>query len=162
MVKTDKNIRSSYKSYCGVSDTPIDIKRYITIANDFNKYLTDQVLKGFEVVLPARLGVLSIQGIKQVIRFDVEGNPILPPDWVKTKALWERSPDAKERKQLVYHTNDHTNGVRYKYFWSKKRVLVENKTLYSLRMTRANKRAVNSEINKGKEYFVQKPRANGN
>jgi hypothetical protein len=161
MLKTDRNIRSSYKRYKGNSENPVDIKRYITIANNFNKYLTDQILEGFEVVLPARLGVLSIQGTKQIVRFDSEGKPILPPDWVRTKILWNKCEECKERKQLVYQTNDHTNGIRYKYFWSKKRVLVENKILYSLRMTRDNKRAVNSNINNGKEYFVQKRKVNG-
>ena len=65
-------------------------------------------------------------------QFDENGNPILPPNWAKTKELWEKNPEAKAKKQLVYCTNDHTNGIRYKIIWSKRRVLVENKTLYSL------------------------------
>jgi len=158
MVKTDKNIRHSYKTYCANVEQPKDIKVFISIANNFNKFLMDKVLEGFEVILPARTGAISIVGTKQQIRFDIEGNPILPPDWVRTKALWDRNPEAKERKQLVYITNDHTNGVRYKFFWSKKRILIPNKSLYSLRMTRANKRAVSNNINQGKEYFVQKNR----
>lgn len=148
MTKTDKNIRDSFKG------SP-DIKRNIEIANNFNKFLMEKVFEGFEVVLPARLGVLSVVGTKQEIKFDSEGNPMLPPDWVKTKALWEKSPEAKEQKKLVYHTNSHTGGVRYKIFWSKRRVLVTNKNLYSLRFTRTNKRRVHEEITKNKkEYFV--------
>jgi len=156
MVKTDKNIRDSYKYHKKESDNPTDIKTYISIVNGLNQFLMEQVLDGLEVVLPARLGVMSIVGTKQKVRFDTEGNPILPPDWVKTKALWERDPEAKARKQLVYITNDHTNGVRYKLFWSKKRVLVENKNLYSFRLTRTNKRAIHSKVvHENKEYFVK-------
>jgi hypothetical protein len=156
MLKTDKNIRDSYREYKKSVDNPVDIKTYISIANNFNNFLMDKILDGFEVVLPARLGVMSIIGTKQKIKFDNNGDPILPPDWVKTKKLWEKNPEAKEKKQKVYHTNDHTNGVRYKLLWSKLRVLVENKNLYSFRLTRTHKRSINHKIvNEGKEYFVK-------
>jgi hypothetical protein len=42
----------------------------------------------------------------------------------------------------VYCTNEETDGIVYKYHWSKTRSPIENKTLYALRMTR-DKRAVN-------------------
>lgn len=156
MVKTDRNIRDSYKHYKKSVENPIDIKTYISIANNFNNFLMDKVLDGLEVVLPARLGVMSIVGTKQKIKFDNNGNPILPPDWVKTKKLWEDNPEAKANKTLVYQTNDHTNGIRYKLLWSKKRVLVENKNLYSFRLTRTHKREINHKVvNEGKEYFVK-------
>jgi hypothetical protein len=150
MRKTDKNIRDSFRG------SP-DIKRNIEIANNFNKFLVEKVYDGFEVVLPARLGLISIVGTKQNITFDEDGNPNLPPDWVKTKKLWATNEQAKLNKKLIYHTNAHTGGIRYKFFWSKKRVLVQNKTLYSLRMTRTNKRRVYDEVvNNKKEYLVTK------
>lgn len=156
MVKTDKNIRTSFGYYKKQTENPVDIKDYIAIVNNFNKFLMDKVLAGFEVVLPARLGVMSIIGTKQEIRFDANGEPILPPDWVKTKELWEKNPEAKEKKTRMFHTNDHTNGIRYKLLWSKRRVLVENKTLYSFRLTRTNKRAISTMVTvEGKEYFIK-------
>ena len=147
-----RNLRDSYKEYCQTTEEPVDIKTYLLITGDYNKFLVSKVLDGFEVTLPARMGTLSIIGKKQNVRFE-DGKVIgLAPDWVRTKKLWEENPEAKERKQLVYHKNDHTDNTRYKFLWSKCRVLVENKTLYSLRMTRDNKRAVHAQIIQGKQY----------
>jgi len=151
-----KNLRDSYKQYCKTVDNPIDIKSYLLITGDYNKFLTDKVLNGDEVTLPARMGTLSIIGKKQKVRFDSEGNVVgLAPDWVKTKQLWESNPEAKKEKKRVFHTNSHTDNTRYRFLWSKCRVLVENKTLYSLRMTRDNKRAVHSKIKEGKQYTTK-------
>lgn len=151
-----KNLRDSYKMYKKECDNPVDIKTYLLIAADYNKFLINKVLEGEEVSLPARMGTLSIIGKKQKVRFDEEGKVIgLAPDWVKTKKLWDENPEAKKNKKLVYHTNEHSDNIRYKFSWSKFRVLVENKTLYSLRLTRTNKRAVHKKIINGQEYITR-------
>lgn len=156
MIKTDKNIRESFKLFkkCN-KDSEVDINTFIDLCSNFNKFLIDKILDGHEIVLPEKLGTFSIQGIKQEIKFDDKGNPNLPPDWVKTKALWERCEECKEKKQLVYHTNDHTNGVRYKLVWSKKNSITKYKVLYSFRLTRDNKRAIHKKVLDNKEYYVK-------
>lgn len=149
------NLRDSYKKYLETTDNPVDIKTYIILGSLYNKFLIAKALQGEEVTLPSRMGTLSIVGRKPVVRFK-EGKIVgLPPDWVKTKELWDSNPEAKERKQLLYHTNAHTDGVKYKWNWSKKNVLVENKTLYALRLTRENKRAVHQLIKDGKQYVTK-------
>ena len=148
-----RNLRDSYKLYKQSAVDPVDIKTYLLLAADYNKFLIDKVLTGKEVTLPSRMGTLSITGKKQEIKFDEDGKVTgLAPDWVKTKELWANNPQAKKEKKRIFHTNDHTDNVRYKFLWSKKNVLVENKTLYSLRLTRTNKRAVYSKILKGAQY----------
>lgn len=148
-----KNLRESYKLYKETVENPVDIQTYLILAGDYNTFLIDKVLEGKGVTLPSRMGTLEILGRKQTIKFNEEGKVEgLAPDWVKTKALWDSNPKAKEQKKLVHHINNHTDGVRYKYLWSKKNVLVENKTLYSLRLTRTNKRAVHSKIMEGVQY----------
>tara|TARA_R110000803_G_scaffold45536_1_gene95918 strand:+ start:749 stop:1210 length:462 start_codon:yes stop_codon:yes gene_type:complete len=148
-----KNLRESYKLYKETVENPTDIQQYLLIAADYNKFLMDKVLKGKEVTLPSRMGTLSIVGRKQKIRFDDEGKVVgLAPDWVKTKELWDSNPKAKAEKKRVFHLNSGTGGVRYKFLWSKKHVLVQNKTLYSLRLTRTNKRAVHANILNGAQY----------
>lgn len=150
-----RNIRDSYKLYKKSTENPVDIKTYIEIANGYNQHLMDKVLDGEKVTLPMRFGTLCIMGKKQKIRFDENGNVKgLAPDWVKTKQLWDKNSEAKERKQLVYHTNEHSSTIRYKFLWAKSRVLITNKTLYSLRLTRTNKREVNKRVNEGKEYLT--------
>lgn len=123
------------------------------ICGEFNKFLCSKVLDGHEVTLPSRFGTLSIIGREQKVRFDEAGNVVgLPPDWKKTRELWDRNPEAAKKKTLVYCTNEHTSNIRYKFLWSKKKVIIENKTLYSLRMTRTNKRTVYKLLMNGKEY----------
>ena len=151
-----KNIRDSYKLYKNSTAHPVDIKIYLNLISSYNKFLMEKVLEGKEVTLPSRMGTLSIVGKEQKIRFNEEGKLIgLAPDWVQTKILWESNSEAKAQKKILYHTNSHTDSVRYKYLWSKKNVLVENKTLYSLRLTRTNKRAVHTKIMSGIKYKTQ-------
>lgn len=156
MKKTERNIKSSYKLYCEENENPVDERTYIRLCNEYNKFLVKHVTDGFEITLPERMGTLSIIGTKQVIKFYENGSPNLAIDWPATWQLRKSSAKAKEERKTVYHTNDHTDGVRYKYLWSKKRVLVTNKNFYSLRMTRANKRTVSRLVKKeGKEYFIK-------
>lgn len=151
-----KNVRDSYKSYKQSTENPVDIKTYILYANEYHKFLVEKVFNGDEVTLPLRSGTLSIIGRKQKITFDEEGKMKgLAPDWVKTKQLWDSNPEAKEKKQLLYHTNSHTDNTIYRFLWSKKRILTENKILYSLKMTRENKRRVHNLIKEGKKYVTK-------
>ena len=149
------NIRDSYVVYKNMSTNPISISEYLQITNHFMKFLISKLLSVGEITIPERLGKLNIFGKK--VKIKVENGEIkgLAPDWVKTKQLWDSDEEAKKNKQLVYHFNEETNGVRYKFSWSKNRVLVSNKTLYNLRMTRTNKRELSSLIKQGKEYFIK-------
>lgn len=149
------NIRDSYVVYKNMSTNPISISEYLQITNHFMKFLVSKLLSVGEITIPERLGKLNIFGKK--VKIKVENGEIkgLAPDWVKTKQLWDSDEEAKKNKQLVYHFNEETNGVRYKFSWSKNRVLVSNKTLYNLRMTRTNKRELSSLIKQGKEYFIK-------
>ncbi len=152
--KTELNTRNAIKTLTQEVDMPFETK--IRIANSYMEFLMDKVLDGEEVTLPSRLGTLSIIGKKQKVSLDEDGKiKGLAPDWVKTKQLWDSNPQAKEKKQLLYHTNSHTDNTRYKFFWSKQRILIQNKILYSLKITRDNKRAVHNLILKGKQYITK-------
>ena len=134
------NTRDSYILYKSISKEPLEVSRYIEITNLFMKFLSNKLLEKGSIIIPERLGNLSIIGKKIKVRIEEGKIKGLAPDWVKTKELWEEDSQAKLEKQLVYHFNENTNGIRYKYSWSKNRVLVTNKTLYNLKMTRENKR----------------------
>lgn len=151
-----KNIRDSYKLYKRDCKKPIEIDQYLDIVHSFLKFIMNEVYNGEKVALPQRLGTINVIGKKIKAGIDKETGQIknLAPDWVRTKELWENCPECKENKQLVFHLNEHTNGVRYRINWSKKNVLVKNKTMYSLIFTRDNKRALHKLIINGKEYLV--------
>ena len=149
------NTRDSYVVYKNMSVNPINISQYVQIINHFMKFLSSKLLSTGEINIPERLGKLSIFGKKVNVRIEDGEIKGLAPDWVKTKQLWESDEEAKNNKQLVYHFNEETNGIRYKFAWSKNRVLVSNKTLYNLRMTRTNKRALSNLVKEGKEYLIK-------
>ena len=149
------NTRDSYVVYKNMSVNPINISQYVQIINHFMKFLSSKLLSTGEIILPERLGRLSIFGKKVNVRIEDGEIKGLAPDWVKTKELWDSDPIAKQNKQLVYHFNEETNGIRYKFAWSKNRVLVSNKTLYNLRMTRSNKRELSKLVREGKEYLIK-------
>ena len=149
------NTRDSYVVYKNMSDNPINISEYVQIINHFMKFLITKLLTTGEINIPERLGRLSIFGKKVNVRIEDGEIKGLAPDWVKTKQLWDSDEEAKNNKQLVYHFNEETNGIRYKFAWSKNRVLVSNKTLYNLRMTRSNKRELSKLVREGKEYLIK-------
>jgi len=152
-----KSIRTSYKTYTDNSTQPVEKKEYVSIANGFMKFVMDKVLDGENVKLPVKFGSLYISGKKVNPKLNEEGKIInLAPDWVKTKQLWETCEDCKKDKQLVYHFNEHTNGIKYRYNWSKKNLISRNKILYSLVLSRSNKRALFQKIKEGKEYIIYK------
>lgn len=149
------NTRDSYVVYKNISANPINISQYVQITNHFMKFLITKLLTTGEINIPERLGKLSIFGKKVNVRIEDGEIKGLAPDWVKTKQLWDSDEVAKNNKQLVYHFNEETNGIRYKFSWSKNRVLVSNKTLYNLRMTRSNKRELSRLVREGKEYLIK-------
>lgn len=155
MQKTEANARDSYKLYKSLTKNPIQTKHYLDIGGGFRAFLVEKVLEGEEVTLPARMGTLSFKGRKAPLKFDSNGIPKLPPDWKATLALWERNPETKLTKKLIFCTNEHTGGVVYKFSWSKNRVPIENKTLYSLRMTKTHKSESHHIIKSGKEFLIR-------
>jgi hypothetical protein len=138
-----------------MSDNPINITQYVQIINQFMKFLINKLFEKGQVTLPEKLGTLQIIGKKVKVKIEDGQIKGLAPDWVKTKELWESDEEAKNNKQLVYHFNEQTNGIRYRFFWSKNRVLVSNKTLYNIKMTRTNKRTLSQLVKNGKEYIIK-------
>ena len=155
MEKTNLNIRSSYKGYSKEVEKPVDLNTFVSVSNGYMQFLIQKVLEGEEVTMPAKLGTLFIQGVKKKLTFNKDGVPMLPPNWGETKKLWDRNPDAKATKKIVYCLNEETNGVVYKLHWSKNRVPIENKLFYNFILTRENKRAIHKQIKQGKEYIIK-------
>lgn len=129
-------------------------KEFLRISYMFLKFIIDKVLEGEEVTL-LRLGTLKVTGRKQEIKYDEDGNVKgLAPNWAKTKKLWSINEEAKNKKKVIYNTNEHSDGIRYKYTWVKKKLILKFKTLYALQLSRENKRKLYRIINSGKDYVT--------
>lgn len=150
------NNRQSYKYYKKQVDDPVDISTYVDLCNRYGQFLIDKAIDGYRVTLPAKLGLLMVVGNKQKVKIvdgEIRGLAI---DWVKTKLLRDRSEEARKERKLVYHTNEHSDGIRYKFFWKKKNVIIANKNVYSLKVSRANKRKLSQRIKDGQDYLTYK------
>ena len=149
------SIQLSYELYKEENENPISKKEYVSINRDFMRFLSAKLLVDGIVKFPERLGYVQVVGNKS--KFRVENNMIkgLAPDWKATKELWEREPEAKIQKRVLFHFNEETNGVRYMFFWSKSGVVVPNKTLYNFRACRTNKRLLSKNIKAGYEYLIK-------
>jgi len=156
------NLNASYPYYVENNKEHVDIKTYLKINYLYFKFLIFKVLSGEEVTLPSKFGTLKVLGKKIKIKFDEKGRPSnLAPNWKATKELWASNEDAKKRKQIIWYTNDETDNVTYRYHWSKRNMLIGNKMLYSLTLSRHNKRTLSKKISvENKDYIIQKNHGN--
>tara|TARA_R100000541_G_scaffold56072_2_gene65294 strand:- start:172 stop:642 length:471 start_codon:yes stop_codon:yes gene_type:complete len=119
----------------------IDYKTYRSVIEEFNKKtIEDILLNTGEFKVPHRLGEIRIQ--KRKMKFDP----------TKMKIDWKATREAGHK---VYHLNDHRDNYRYRWYWRKKNVIVQNKTLYSFIASRANKRELARllKTDKSIDYF---------
>ena len=148
------SLKNIYKEYKKEYKNSISKSEFLRISYMFLKFLIDKVIDGEEVTL-LRLGILRITGKKQNITYDENGKiKGVSPNWVKTKKLWETNEQAKIDKKVIYNTNEHSDGIRYKYNWVKKNLILKFKTLYSLQLSRENKRRLYRTIKSGKDYII--------
>ena len=146
-------------------DCPVDISKddYLKITEGFMKFIASKVVSSKEVNLPASMGKLAVVGKKT--KFEVQEDGFikgLAPDWKKTIALWSEDAEAKMNKQVIYHFNDHTRGIRYKFTWFKKNIPLRIKSLMVFKPARVNTRAVWKNILNGIEYIIVNNKDYGN
>jgi hypothetical protein len=140
-------------------DCPIDIekKKYLEITEGFMKFIANKVIEGDDIALPSKMGTLRVYG-KKIIPIIKDGEICgLAPDWKSTLVEWEKNPQAKKEKKILYHFNEHTRGVRYKFSWLTSVISLRFKTLYSFKASRHNKRELWKHILNGQEYRVYTP-----
>ena len=126
---TAKDFYESYKQDIEPDTVyDVDFDTYRAIIYDYFKLIRDQILDGKEFIIPYRLG--SIQIIKSKPKTYTSRS--LRYDW---KAM-------KELGKPVYYLNEHSDGRKYRYFWSKRDCLFVNKTKYMFIASRDNKRTL--------------------
>lgn len=159
-----ENIIDSYKFYRrenpkidpSVVTTQDDERVFLGIIYGFIDHMMEKVFDGWDVKLGAKLGIMGVRGMKiePIIneRGEIKG---VAPDWGATKKLQASDPIAKEKRTIVYCFNEHSNGIKYQFFWGKRGSIVTHKTFYSLTFSRHNRRTLASGIKtKNKEYLI--------
>lgn len=149
-MQANYGIKDIYKFYKSYSNNPVSPDVFRRVWDGFIQKVTDGIiLEGKDFTMPFRLGSVGIRKQKIIVIMKDDGSidkRYLRPDWKATKELWAQDPEAKERKQLVFHLNKHFGGYNCKWFWDKSTCSVQNQTAYSLSMTRENKRKLSVAI----------------
>lgn len=151
-----KTIIGTHDTYAETTVNPVSKSQYRKINEEFNKFMINKCLQGYKINLPCFLGTLQVNGKKMKPYVSEDGKIRgLSIDWVKTIELWNNNPEAKKKKTKIYFTNPHTDGVSFKWFWSKLSP-VETKRIdfFTFSATRTNKRAVARTIKEGNHKFV--------
>jgi hypothetical protein len=127
---------------------------YVRISKKYNEFIIQKVLDGHIVTIPGSLGKLRVIGRRVRPHKTKNGRwSNIAPDMVWFRKQVEENPDF-DRNRMMYFTNEQTNGIRYKFVWSKKTIADSNKEMYTLRMTRKYKRQLSARIKSGKEYYI--------
>lgn len=118
----------------------VSYETFRDIVKDYFEYIRDNVLeKSMTAKLPCRLGQLSI--IKH------------QPKNYNSKSLRVDFQATKLYGKTIYHLNEHSNGYKYRFLWSKKDILLPHKAHYQFIACRGLKRKLAEYIkNKVHDY----------
>ena len=134
-------IKDFYKYYLSYAKDgkvyQIDYTTYRKIITDYFMFIRDEILeKSREFKMPCRLGKVFIFKRK-------------PKSWSK-ESLCVDFKTTKEIGKVVYHTNEHSDGYKYRFYWKKSDAPLPFKSRYQLIATRHNKRRL-AQIVKNRE-----------
>lgn len=130
----------------------IDRKKYLKLLNGFSDFLMECILNGETVYIPEKLGVIQVIGKKLKPKVNENGIEGLTINWQATFKLWRECESCKEKKQKVYYFNEHSQGIRYRFMWSRTAMLLRNKYYYTYVPNRKSKKKLYDKIVEGKEY----------
>lgn len=120
-------------------------KMYSSIIKDMNLAIINLIiLENFEFKMPYNLGTLSMKQSQIKYKLDTNGElntKFLSADYKATKELWAKDEEARKNRKLIFHTNEHSNGNRMAYWWSKKGAKVSGISVYFFIPCRQVKRA---------------------
>ena len=128
----DKDINSPYY---------IDEQEYMNIIEDYIKIINDELLNKASIFkMPYRLGTI------QIVKLSSSNN--------RNKKYSIDFNLTNKYGKTIYHLNEHSDGYKYMFRWSKIKSVVKNKTKYRFVPTRTNKRQLANYIKSGTiDYF---------
>ena len=131
--------RDSYKQYIKTNDK-IDYYTYRDVLKQFSEIIIQKLLYKSECIkLPYGLGYICIVKYKPK-RLDKHSLSI---DYKLTE----------EYGKTIYHLNEHSEGYKYRLFWSKVPKTFPERYKYQLQLVRKNKRLLAQLIFKNQDYI---------
>jgi len=150
-----------YKDYVEYSGNPYNLskKQYRKVWKEFSKKLWDNIIfQNYEFVMPFRLGTIRMKYYKAKLKVLPDGSinyNKVPVDYKSTIEYWDKTPGARERKELLYFFNEHSDGYMAKVLWDRLTCVTRNHNRYAFRATRTLKRTVVKAIKEHKVVYYQ-------
>lgn len=149
-----ETFNTSFKNYKD-NQGKLSKVEYLNLMNGFAEFLMDCILEGETVYIPEKLGAIQIVGRKLQTKVTDNGIEGLTVNWGATKKLWRECESCKEKEQKVYHFNEHSDGLRYRFFWSRTAMILANKVYYTYLPNRKSKHKLFKKIvEEQKEYLI--------
>jgi len=154
--KVLESIQTAYNNYFKKSEFKRKLTKpeYLKLLNGFNDFIMESILNGETVYLPGKLGAIQVVGKKRNIKVNDWGISGLSINWVETKKLWESCEKSKQQQKKIYNFNEHSNGIGYRFMWSRTAVTLGNKYFYTYCPNRESKRELAKRIMNGTEYLI--------
>ena len=139
MVKQSYTIRDMFKEYSKI-DENVSYFRFKRILDKFNEIIKQKILSSSEgFKMPHRLGYIQIVKYK--------------PKTYTNKSLSKDYKLSKELGKTIYHLNEHSDGYKYRLYWSKNKNTFPEVYKYKLSLVRQNKRKLAQLIFNGNDYI---------
>ena len=138
-----RNRKQSYTTYDIYNNydkrDQIPYSTFRNIVDKLNDSILSVLQNGQNYKLPCSLGTI------QIVKYKPKGynEHSLSIDFNESKKLDKR----------IYHLNEHSNGYKYRLYWSKQPFSFTNRYKYQLCFTRANKRQLAQLIFNNKDYL---------
>ncbi len=138
-MKKSYTIRDMFKDYHKI-DENMSYFRFKRILDKFNEIIKEKILNASESFkMPCRLGLIAIVKYK--------------PKTYTQKSLSKDYKTSKELNKTIYHLNEHSNGYKYRLYWSKNKNTFPDIYKYNLSLVRQNKRKLAQLIFNGNDYI---------
>lgn len=137
--KKSATIIDMYKQY--IKDgSDVSYLRYKAILDCFNKIVLDKLLNASEgLKMPYGLGYIQIVKYK--------------PKSMSPKSLSVDYKASAEYGKRIYHLNEHSDGYKFRLYWSKLPQTFPDRYRYQLSLVRANKRRLAQLIFNKQDYI---------
>jgi hypothetical protein len=129
-----------YNNWARETESEVSYVRFKRISEAFNKLISDSILdasEGFK--MPYGLGYVRIIKYK--------------PKTYTSKSLSVDYKSSKAEGKTIYHLNEHSDGYKFRLYWSKLPQTFPDRYRYQLKLIRANKRKLAQLIFNHKDYI---------
>ena len=144
--------KETYKRFCeAYPEIKLTYAEWQKVIYTFNELFREYMLEsGAKLKMPNGFGPFAVskKKLKTFKNFkDPEGNPYvnLPIDWAKTKKAGKR----------IYHTNAHTDGFKFSWYWFNKEARFYMSEIWNFVATRKTSRIIAAYVKKPNSIHAQ-------